>query len=186
MVFIPGIMMVSGGMVEFIQSPKQLVKKIKLTSDAFSNGGMIPAVHSCEGKNTSPGLSWDKIPKGTQSLILIMDDPDRSGETVSHWVVYDIPPDKKSLSPSQPPIRTLPDGTLQGVNDFRVTGYTGPCPKKGEQHSYHFHLYAIDSMLYPTHPLPHTVDRISLLKIIEGHVLGYGELIGLFEGTSGS
>jgi Raf kinase inhibitor-like YbhB/YbcL family protein len=186
MVLIPGIILVSGGMVEFIESPKKHVEKITLVSDAFSDGGTIPAAHTCEGENISPGLSWDKVPKGIQSLILIMDDPDRSGETVSHWVVYDLSPDKKTLPPSQPRIRTLPDGTLQGVNDFRTTGYTGPCPKKGEEHTYHFHLYAIDTMLYPTLPLPHTVDRIALLKIIEGHVLGYGELTGRFEGRASS
>jgi Raf kinase inhibitor-like YbhB/YbcL family protein len=180
MVFIPGILMASGGMVEFIQSPKKHVQMIKLTSDAFSNRGKIPSLHTCKGEDASPGLSWDTVPEGTQSLILIMDDPDRSGETVSHWVVYNIPPGTKGLPPSQPRVRTLPDGTLQGVNDFRVTGYTGPCPKKGEDHMYHFHLYAIDTTLYPTLPLPHTVDRISLLKIIEGHVLGYGELTGSF------
>jgi Raf kinase inhibitor-like YbhB/YbcL family protein len=182
MVFIPGILMISGDRVEFIQSPKKHVEKITLTSDAFSSGGKIPPVHTCKGENTSPGLVWDKVPKGVQSLILIMDDPDRSGETISHWVVYNIPPDKKSLAPAQPPIRNLPDGTLQGVNDFRTTGYTGPCPKKRERHTYHFHIYAIDIVLYPTLPLPLTVDRISLLKVIEGHVLGYGELVGLFEG----
>jgi Raf kinase inhibitor-like YbhB/YbcL family protein len=182
MIVIPGILLVSDGMVGFIQSPKKYVKKITLTSDAFSEGGDIPAVHTCVGENISPGLSWDPVPKGVQSLVLIMDDPDRSGETVSHWVVYDIPPDTTGLTPSQPRIRTLSDGSLQGVNDFRTTGYTGPCPNKGEKHSYHFHLYAIDTMLFPTLPLPHTVDRISLLQLIEGHVLGYGELIGSFEG----
>jgi Raf kinase inhibitor-like YbhB/YbcL family protein len=182
MVFIPGIILVSGGMVEFIQSPKKHVEQIKITSESFQRGGKIPATHTCKGENSSPGLTWENVPKGTGSLILIMDDPDRSGETVSHWVVYNIPPQTKSLSPAQPQIRTLPDGTLQGVNDFRATGYTGPCPKKGEQHRYHFHLYAIDMMLYPTLPLPHSVDRESLLKIIEGHVVGYGELIGHFEG----
>ncbi len=181
MVFIPGILL-SGGMVEFIQSPKKHVDRIKLTSDAFANGGKIPAGHTCTGENISPALSWDKVPKGVQSLVLIMDDPDASGETISHWVVYDIPPDKKHLPAALPSIRTLSDGTLQGVNDFRTTGYTGPCPKKGDQHTYHFHLYAIDTVLYPTLPLPHTVDRISLLKIIEGHVLGYGELVGSFTG----
>jgi Raf kinase inhibitor-like YbhB/YbcL family protein len=182
MFFIHGIIMVSGGMVEFIQSPKKDVEPMSVTSVAFSHDGDIPPDHTCKGKNISPMLTWDNIPKGTQSLILIMDDPDKSGATVSHWVVYNIPPGKKSLTSGQPQIRTLPDGTLQGVNDFRKTGYTGPCPSKGERHQYHFHIFAIDQMLSPTLPLPHTVDRISLLKIIEGHVLGYGELVGSFEG----
>jgi conserved hypothetical protein TIGR00481 len=180
MVLLMGILMVAGSNVEFIQSPKKHVKKIALTSVAFSKGGRIPSDHTCEGEDTSPGIAWDTIPEGTQSLILIMDDPDQMGETVSHWVVYDIPPDKKGLPPALPRLRTLPDGILQGVNDFRTTGYTGPCPKKGEPHTYHFHLYAIDTMLYPTLPLPHSVDRIALLKLIEGHVLGYGELSGTY------
>jgi phosphatidylethanolamine-binding protein (PEBP) family uncharacterized protein len=113
MFLIPGIMVVSGDGVEFIQSPRKHVEKITLTSDAFPAGGEIPSTHTCSGENTSPGLVWDKVPRGVQSLILIMDDPDRSGEIVSHWVVYDIPPNKKRLTPSQPQIRTLPDGTLQ-------------------------------------------------------------------------
>jgi Raf kinase inhibitor-like YbhB/YbcL family protein len=168
-------------MVEFIQSPKKMVGEIDLVSDAFSQGGEIPPEYTCKGKNISPGLSWDTVPKGTESLILIMDDPNRMGETVSHWVMYNIPPGKRTLPPSQPQIRTLPDDSLQGVNDFQKTGYVGPCPKEGERHQYHFHLYAIDMMLYPTHPLPHTVNREALLMIIEGHVLAYGELVGYFQ-----
>ncbi|MDD1675500.1 MAG: YbhB/YbcL family Raf kinase inhibitor-like protein [Methanomicrobiales archaeon] len=168
-------------MVEFIQTPKNLVKTLHLTSDAFSEGKKIPSIYTCKGQNISPGLSWKDVPEGTKSLILIMDDPNSSGETISHWVIYNIPPDKRNLPSSTPPIRTLPDDSLQGVNDFRKTGYTGPCPKHGERHQYHFHLYGIDIMLYPTNPLPHTVDRETLLKIIEGHVLGYGELTGYVE-----
>jgi len=182
MIFIPGFTLVIGELAKFIQSPRSLARTIKISSDAFTNNGEIPPAYTCKGQNISPGLTWNNIPKGTVSLILIMDDPDVNGETISHWVVYNIPSNKRSLPPSLPPLHTLPDETLQGVNDFRKMGYSGPCPKAGERHHYHFHLYAIDMMLYPTLPLPTVVDRVSLLRVIEGHVLGYGELTGNFQG----
>jgi phosphatidylethanolamine-binding protein (PEBP) family uncharacterized protein len=47
-----------------------------LTSPVFSPGGAIPSEYLCDGADISPPLNWSGVPEGTQSLVLIVDDPD--------------------------------------------------------------------------------------------------------------
>ena len=67
------------------------MEKISISGDGFKEGDTIPDEFTCEGKDTSPSLSWEGIPAGTKSISLIMDDPDAQGGTFVHWVVYNIP-----------------------------------------------------------------------------------------------
>ena len=62
-----------------------------------------------------------------------------------HWVVYNIPPVTKSLPENAGKAR-LPQGALLGLNDFKKTGYGGPCPPIG-RHRYFHKLYALDITL---------------------------------------
>ena len=67
-----------------------------LTSDAFSPGADIPRGHTCEGRDTSPPLSWSDVDAATKSFALIVDDPDAPDPaapktTWVHWVAYNIP-----------------------------------------------------------------------------------------------
>src|SRR5213078_4602232 len=98
----------------------------------------------------SPPLAWSGVPEGAKSLALIVDDPDAPDPraprmTWVHWVLYDLPPGAKGLAEGAA-AGGLPPGTREGRNDWKKTGYGGPCPPVG-RHRYFFKLYALDSML---------------------------------------
>jgi hypothetical protein len=152
---------------------------MKLVSSAFAPGGAIPQRHTCEGEDLSPPLAWSGVPAGARSLALIVDDPDAPDPaapkmTWVHWVLYNLPPATAHLDAGVPP-PSLPAATLQGRNDWKRTGYGGPCPPIG-RHRYFHKLYALDAVL-PDLKQP-TKDQ--LLKAMQGHVLAQAELVGTY------
>jgi Raf kinase inhibitor-like YbhB/YbcL family protein len=151
-----------------------------LTSSAFTAGGEIPVVHTCEGADTSPALEWSGVPAGTKSLALVVDDPDAPDPkaprmTYVHWVLYNIPPTATRF-PEGAARGGLPPGTREGTNDWKRTGYGGPCPPIG-RHRYFHKLYALDVDL----PDLGTPTKAQLEKAMEGHVLAKAELIGTYQ-----
>ena len=155
---------------------------LALTSTAFSHGRPIPRDHTCQGDDTSVPLAWSGVPPGTKSLALIVDDPDAPDPaapkmTWVHWVIYDIPPDATGL-PAGVTGAALPRGTREGVNDWKRTGYGGPCPPIG-RHRYFHKLYALGAVLgdlkQPT--------KAQLEAAMQHHVLDRAELIGTYEKT---
>ncbi|WP_445927562.1 YbhB/YbcL family Raf kinase inhibitor-like protein [Leptodesmis sp.] len=151
---------------------------MKLESPAFSANGLIPSEYTCDGKNISPPLTWTEIPTGTQSLALIVDDPDAPRGTFVHWVVYNLPATLTEL-PAHVTMETDLAGGLQGKNDFRSLGYGGPCPPSGT-HRYFFKLYALDQPLR----LPAGASKAQVLTTAEGHILASAELIGRYHRRS--
>ena len=149
---------------------------MKLSSTAFSEGAMIPVRYTCDGTDFSPPLAWSEAPGGVKSFALVCDDPDAPMGAWVHWVVCNIPAATSSLQENMPVADTLSDGTRQGVNDFRKTGYGGPCPPGGA-HRYFFRLYALDTELVPDQ----TMTKKKLLTAMEGHVLGEAVLMGRYE-----
>ena len=147
-----------------------------LTSTAFSEGNEIPALYTCEGRSVSPPLVWTTPPVGTASLALINDDPDAPGKTWVHWVVYNIPASVTELPEGVPPDDELPDGTRHGMTDFGRVGYGGPCPPSGT-HRYFFKLYALDTKL----SLEPGATKRQVERAMQGHVLGQGQLMGIYE-----
>jgi Raf kinase inhibitor-like YbhB/YbcL family protein len=142
--------------------------------------GDIPRKYTCDGEDISPTLEWLELPEGTRSLALIVDDPDAPDPanpkmTWVHWVLYNIP--AKSVGLAEDVIaKGLPEGTLEGVNDWKRTGYGGPCPPVGK-HRYFHKLYALDSTL-PDLKRP---DKMKLLNAMAGHILGTAELVGVYK-----
>ena len=118
-----------------------------LSSTAFKNGTDIPRKFTCDGADVSPELTWTDAPPRTQTFALIADDPDAPVGVWTHWVLFNLPPDSKSLSESVSKEAELPNGARQGRNDFRKIGYNGPCPPPGKPHRYYFKLYALDTKL---------------------------------------
>lgn len=152
---------------------------LSITSPAFVHQGEIPTRFTCEGADVSPALAWSGLPAGTQSLVLIVDDPDAPDPaaprmTWVHWVLYNLPPTASGLPEAVRPAE-LPAGTLEGINDWRRTGYGGPCPPIG-RHRYFHKLYALDAVL-PDLGRP-TKDRLE--KAMAGHILGQAELLGTY------
>lgn len=149
---------------------------IKITSSEFTEGGFIPSKYTCDGSDISPPLSWKNLPAKTKSIAIICDDPDAPRETFVHWVLYNLPADKDGLDENFPDEETLEDGTRQGVTSFGKTGYGGPCPPSGT-HRYFFKIYALDTVL-DTVVL---ADKDHLLKLMEGHLLAKGQLMGKYQ-----
>lgn len=151
---------------------------LELISEAFLNGQSIPPKYSCTGKDISPALTWSAPPAGTQSLALIMDDPDAPGGTWVHWVLYNIPADRRDL-PEDLPItgKNIDPGAIYvGKNSWGDIGYGGPCPPSGT-HRYFFKLYALDTLI----SLLPGATREQVLKEMDGHILAQAELMGTFK-----
>ncbi len=149
---------------------------MEITSSAFTQGSSIPAQYSCDGDDNSPKLSWSGVPEGTQSIAVIMDDPDAPGRTWVHWVIYGISPSDDGLPEGVPTSGTLDGGARQGKNDFGKTGYGGPCPPRGGPHRYFFKLYALDTEL----TLGPGATKAELLREMSGTILAQGELMGTY------
>ena len=152
----------------------------KLTSEAFGDNGQIPAAYTCDDRDVSPPLGWTGLSAGTRSLALIVDDPDAPDpaapqRTWVHWVLYNIPPTTAGLAEAVA-MGDLPPGTREGTNDWKRTGYGGPCPPIG-RHRYFHKLYALDVVLAalgaPT--------KAQLEQAMQGHILAQAELVGTYQ-----
>jgi Raf kinase inhibitor-like YbhB/YbcL family protein len=151
-----------------------------LNSTAFAPNASIPKVYTCEGKDLSPPLAWSGAPDGTKSFVLIVDDPDAPDPkapklTWVHWVIYNIPATAMSLAEDEKK-QGVPKGTLPGLNDWKKTGYGGPCPPIG-RHRYFHKLYALDTVL-PDLKQP---IKAQVLDAMKGHVLAETQLIGTYQ-----
>ena len=151
-----------------------------LRSSNFTANGSIPRKYTCEGSDTSPALAWSDAPAGTKSFALIVDDPDAPDPkaprmTWVHWVLYDIPAATTALPEGIAP-DALPAGTGQGLNDWKRTGYGGPCPPIG-RHRYFHKLYALDAVLSDLG----SPTKAQLEQAMQGHVLASAELVGTYE-----
>jgi Raf kinase inhibitor-like YbhB/YbcL family protein len=150
-----------------------------LTSPSFIDGGDIPRKFTCQGDDCSPALAWSSAPAGTNSFALIVDDPDAPDPaapkmTWVHWVLYNIPAATSELPEAVKPFQ-LPTGTLQGTNDWKRTGYGGPCPPIG-RHRYFFKHYALDSIL-PDLKQP-TKEQLEIA--MKGCILAQATLMGTY------
>lgn len=148
----------------------------ELTSPAFAPGQPIPRKYTCDGEDVSPPLQWSAPPAGSQSLALVVDDPDAPSGTWVHWLVYNLPASRSALPESVPPAAHLPDQGKQGRNSWQNLGYGGPCPPGGT-HRYFFRLYALDAAL----ALPAGASSEQLRKAMQGHVLGQAETMGTYK-----
>ena len=172
-----GFLLLTGCGAKEPMPAEELEATLSLSSPAFQDGGKIPAKHTCEGDDTSPALVWGEPPAGTQSFVLIMDDPDAPLGTFTHWVIFNIPPDTRQLAGAIPTQEKLPDGALQGKNGFGRIGYGGPCPPPGGPHHYQFKLYALDRNL----DLKTGASKKQVIDAMQGRILTWGQLTGTYQ-----
>jgi Raf kinase inhibitor-like YbhB/YbcL family protein len=154
---------------------------IQVTSTAFGQDERIPVKYTGEGEDISPPIAWSGLPEGTKELALICDDPDApTDEPWVHWVIYKIPANATGLPEDLPRKARLKDGLmLQGQNSWPAPsfGYRGPMPPKGHgDHHYQFTLYALSGKLV----VQPGVTKKQLLTEMEDHVLGTGQLVGIY------
>jgi Raf kinase inhibitor-like YbhB/YbcL family protein len=152
------------------------VIKLDLNSAAFEPDAMIPKNYTADGKNISPAINWSEGPEKTKNFALICEDPDAPKKTWVHWVVYDLPADMRVLPEGVSAPGTLPEGVVEGKNDFGKIGYGGPAPPQGKPHRYVFHLYALDKPI----GLPAGASKDELLVAMKGHILAEGQIVGRY------
>ena len=153
---------------------------LMITSTAFDRNGHIPRQYTCEGPNVSPPLAFAGVPASAKSLVLIVDDPDAPDPaapkvTWVHWLLYNLPPTVPGLTEAVSPT-ALPPGTREGRNDWKRTGYGGPCPPIG-RHRYFHKLYALDTAL-PDLAAP---DKAALERAMRSHVVAEAVLVGTYQ-----
>ena len=142
---------------------------LKLTSSAFSDGGEIPREYGYKNGNKVPPLTVSGIPEGTESLALIMDDPDAMeavGKVWVHWVAW-------NMTPTNTELENL--DKVEGMTDFGEVGYGGPAPPD-KRHTYVFKLYTLDSKLV----LTAESTKADVEKAIEGHIIDQAILTGTY------
>lgn len=144
------------------------MEELTVLSAAFQHEGNIPPLYTCDGENINPPLEIHGIPEETQSLVLIVDDPDAPGGTFDHWVVWNIPPANAIGQDGSP--------GLEGLNSLNKRGWTGPCPPDGV-HRYYFKVYALDTLL----DLPAESRKADVEKAMEERIVARGELMGRYE-----
>ena len=147
-----------------------------ISSPAFTDGGNIPSKFTCDASQTapSPALTWKEAPAGTQSFVLIMDDPDAPMPAgFTHWVLADIPASTTQL----PEGFTVDSVGVSANSGFRRPGYGGPCPPTGAHH-YHFKLSALD---VATIGVAQGASRADVEKAMTGHIVGTAEMVGLYQ-----
>lgn len=145
---------------------------LEVISSVFRDGANIPPQYTCRGQNVNPPMNILHRPDSSQSLTLVMHDPDAVSGDFLHWLVWDIPPNTETIS-----VNSVPVGAVQGKNGSGQKGYTGPCPPKGTGvHHYIFDFYALDTTL----DLPEGASLEQVLNAQKGHIIDHCSLTGLF------
>ncbi len=143
---------------------------MKITSPDFTNMGKLPSRASCDGEGVNPALQIFDVPANAKSLVLIVDDPDAPRGIFTHWLVWNINPQTKTIAQN-----SVPDGATQGTNSGGSIGYFPACPPSGT-HRYIFTIYAIDAIL----DLSSSATADILKRALEGHILDQAQIIGLY------
>ena len=152
------------------------VEKNLEVRSVFKNGEFIPKKYTCDGEDVSPPLELVNLSPKAKSIAIIVEDPDAPMGTFTHWIIWNIPP-MNDIPEGIPKGKEIsePFKAYQGRNDFGEFGYGGPCPPKGKPHRYLFKVYVLDTTLDLK-----DATKDELLKAMEGHVIQYGELVGLY------
>ncbi|MFO7894082.1 MAG: YbhB/YbcL family Raf kinase inhibitor-like protein [Longimicrobiales bacterium] len=153
---------------------------MQITSSAFHDNEEIPRRYSREGAELSPPLAIEDVPDGTETLALIVDDPDAPNQTWVHWLIWNIPGDRSAIPEDVPEEETVSalGGAAQGLNDFDEIGYGGPMPPPGHgTHHYRFTVYALSEPL----ELEPGADRAELEDAMDGKILDQARITGTYE-----
>ena len=149
-------------------------ESLSVTSPALEAGEQVLSEFTCDGADRSPPLEIGDVPEDAVSLAVVVDDPDAPGGTFTHWLLWNLPPDRTSIPkgvPAEPVVDSL-GGARQGANDFGDIGYGGPCPPSGEVHTYRFTAYALDGTL----AVDPGASADAVLPAIEDRRIAFGRL----------
>jgi len=168
-----GIVVFSISFASSMGSSQELgkVKPLKVTSPAFENNKTIPSKYGCDGVNVNPAIRIENVPPGAKSLALLFDDKDAPRKTYLHWILWSLDPSTKEIREN-----SVPEGAVQGLNDFKKNTYGGPCPPT-RPHKYALIIYALDVRL----TLDPKSGKAELEKAMEGHIMAQGQLMGVYK-----
>ncbi len=147
------------------------LRELKISSPVFDNNGQIPIRYGCDGENVNPLIEIENVPSKARSLALIFDDRDAPKGSYVHWILWNVSPGTKEIKEN-----SVPEGAVQGLNDFKKNKYRGPCPPK-RPHRYVFKLYALDVRLQ----LSSKSTKAHLEKAMKGHIVAQAELAGVYK-----
>ncbi len=157
--------------------------ELSITATDFDDGAGMPDYVGYVNENENPELEIDDVPEGTESLVLVLDDPDAQpvvGFTFDHWLVWDIDPDVGTIPRGWEPA----DGEATvGYNDFVENDYSGPSPPD-EAHGYRFKLLALDSELGLGPEARKAV--VDMTVAMEAEVLAATQIVGRYEPSQGT
>lgn len=136
----------------------------------FENSGLMPAKYTCDGGDINPKFIIEDAPENTKSFALILEDRDSPIRTMVHWIIFNIPPDVREIEEN-----TIPQGSIQGTNDFGKRSYKGPCPDSAI-HRYEFKLFALDRVL----EVDERTKKAELENLMKGRTLAEALLTGLY------
>ena len=157
----------------------KLQKTIQVSSKSFENEQEMPLEFSCKGDARAPDVKWTNPPGNTKSYALIMMDWDAPSPSlrlfpIVHWVLYNIPAETTEIPKGSTNADLGAKKIVPCINIGGGPGYMAPCPPLGT-HRYEFRVYALDvEQLRPA-----SKNKADVMKAMEGHILGYGELAGL-------
>jgi Raf kinase inhibitor-like YbhB/YbcL family protein len=157
-------------MVVFPRNISEDIETLTVSSSAFNDYTNIPIKYTCDGENINPPITIQNIPEGTKSIVLIVEDPDAPIRTWVHWIVWNIPPTNNVKE------KLMSVLGVNGTNDFGKKMYIGPCPPSGV-HRYFFKVYALNDLF----KLNSTATKVDLEKEMSSHIIGFGELVGLYK-----
>jgi Raf kinase inhibitor-like YbhB/YbcL family protein len=156
------------------------LKDMTLESSQFEQDQTLPEKYTEDGENVSPPLTWSNPPVGTQSFVLVMEDPD-SVPLWDHWIVYNIPASTSSFQENAGASggANLPADAIHGINSFETGNnyYRGPSPPEGSgPHKYIFTLYALSvADLNPT-----ATTKNGIAAAMAGKILSQVSLTGIY------
>lgn len=142
---------------------------IKVDFDQF------PIRHTCDGDGISPRISVSG--SDAPYLAIIMDDPDASHGTFTHWLAWNIP-STNEIPEGVPPESSIskPISAIQGMNDYKKAGYGGPCPSRGKSHRYFIRVWSTKERLN----LKPGAERVELENELAATATGYGEAMATY------
>jgi Raf kinase inhibitor-like YbhB/YbcL family protein len=149
-------------------------KKLDVTSSDFKDSEALPSEYTCDGANKIPELSWSTVPSEAKSIAILVDDTDAPKSPYTHLLITGISPTMTSVAEGGP----LPSDANVVSNDRGLRGYTGPCPTNASTHHYHFRVYALDTTLSDV------TGRTAFMRVMKGHVIAQGELVGTYKSRS--
>ncbi|WP_329240049.1 YbhB/YbcL family Raf kinase inhibitor-like protein [Actinoallomurus sp. NBC_01490] len=149
---------------------------ITVSSPAFREGASIPVRFACKaagGQGKTPPLRWSVASTGVGAQALVLDDPDAPSGAYVHWVLFNMDATANDLLEG-----VVPRHAEQALNTAGETGYSPPCPPKGEQHRYRFTVYALNAKV----PLSNGAKLNQVLSEIAQRTVARGRMTVRFGG----